>query len=63
MGKLKFFLLNKIQGLVDEKGQSMVEYGLLIALISVVLMATIVSLQMSIKELYPVLEPYFTPIT
>ena len=63
MSKLRFILLNKIQGLVDENGQSMVEYGLLIALISVVLMITIISLQMSVSELYPVLEPYFTPIT
>ena len=63
MGKLKFILLNKLQRLVDEKGQSMVEYGLIIALIAVVLMVTVTSLQMSIRELYPVLEPYFTPIT
>ena len=63
LNKLYSVFKKSLRNLADEKGQSMVEYGLMIALVAVVLMATVISLQTSIRDLYPVLEPSFTPIT
>lgn len=41
-----------------EKGQSMVEYGLIIGIIAVAMILLISLVGQRIKDLYPILEPY-----
>ena len=46
----------------NEKGQSMVEYGLIIGILAVAGIILITLLGHSIRNLYPVLEPYLMTI-
>lgn len=49
--------------LFNEDGQSMVEYGLIIGILAIAGILFLTTVGMSIKNLYPILEPYLTPMS
>ncbi|SET05918.1 pilus assembly protein Flp/PilA [Oceanobacillus limi] len=55
-------MLNKIKGLfVEEKGQGMTEYGLILGLIAVGVIAVLVTLGGEIKAVFEGITGKFTP--
>ncbi len=57
-------MLNKLRGLVvEEKGQGMTEYGLVLGIIAIAVVAVIVTLRDEIVELYQLAETALTTRT
>lgn len=57
-------MLNKLRGLVvEEKGQGMTEYGLVLGIIAIAVVAVIVTLRDEIVELYKLAETALTTRT